>query len=149
MIGDNLLDFSRISCDGNRGRMKCEIGILCAFSRPGLTKRASATEIVELKPMGVGEMEGQTKVSSQPAVIEDAISERRLWIAVLVMAVEDWLNGTLRAKRAAQRFLFEDDRDFTEVCAGAGMDPSSFRSKLMKIGRRVEMEGPLAHSIAA
>jgi hypothetical protein len=94
-------------------------------------------------------MEGQVNLNAQNNVTEDAISERRLWTAVLVMAVEDWRNGTLRARRAAQSFLFEDDRDFTEVCAGAGLDPSSFRAKLTKIGRRVEMQGPLLHPIAA
>jgi hypothetical protein len=94
-------------------------------------------------------MEGQGNIGSINTVTEDSISERRLWTAVLVVAVEDWRNGTLRAKRAAQRFLFENDRDFSEVCAGAGLDPESFRSKLLRIGRRVEMEGPLAHPIAA
>jgi hypothetical protein len=58
-------------------------------------------------------------------ISEGFIAERRLWTAVLVMAVEDWRNGSLRSKRAAQQFLFEDDRDFEEVCAGAGLDPAS------------------------
>ena len=86
---------------------------------------------------------------SQTSVTEETISERRLWTAVLVTAVEDWRMGTLRAKRSAQQFLFEDDRDFTEVCAGAGIDPSSFRSKLTKIGRKIEMTGPWSHPLAA
>jgi hypothetical protein len=68
---------------------------------------------------------------------------------VLVMAVEEWRDGSLRAKRAAQEFLFEDDRDFEEVCAGAGLDPATFRSKLLKFGRRVAMHGPLSGAIAA
>lgn len=87
--------------------------------------------------------------SSQNSVTEATISERRLWTAVLVTAVEDWRRGTLRAKRLAQEFLFEDDRDFTEVCAGAGIDPSSFRSKLTKIGRKIEMTGPWSQPLAA
>jgi hypothetical protein len=87
--------------------------------------------------------------SCQNSVTEEAISERRLWTAVLVTAVDDWRMGTLRAKRSAQQFLFEDDRDFTEVCAGAGIDPSSFRSKLTKIGRKIEMTGPWSHPLAA
>lgn len=83
------------------------------------------------------------------SITEGAISERRLWTAVLVTAVEDWRRGTLRAKRAAQKFLFEDDHDFMEVCAGAGIDPSSFRSKLTKIGHQVEMTGPWSNPLAA
>lgn len=86
---------------------------------------------------------------SEYSITEGAISERRLWMAVLVTAVEDWRRGTLRAKRAAQQFLFEDDRDFMEVCAGAGIDPSSFRFKLTKIGRQIEMTGPWSSPLAA
>ena len=82
-------------------------------------------------------------------ISEGFIPERNLWAAVLVMAVEDWRNGSLRAKRAAQEFLFEDDRDFEEVCAGAGLDPATFRSKLLKVGRRGAMHGPLPGAIAA
>lgn len=77
------------------------------------------------------------------------MAERRLWTAVLMMAVEDWRDGSLRAKRAAQQFLFEDDRDFEEVCAGAGLDPATLRSKLSKIGKRVAMHGPMSNAIAA
>jgi hypothetical protein len=90
-----------------------------------------------------------TSAHSEISMTEEAISERRLWTAVLVTAVEDWRRGTLRAKRSAQKFLFEDDRDFTEVCAGAGIDPSSFRMKLTKIGRQIEMTGPWSNPLAA
>ena len=41
-------------------------------------------------------------------ISEGQIPERRLWTAVLVRAVEDWQSESLRAKRAGQRFLFED-----------------------------------------
>lgn len=65
-------------------------------------------------------------------IAEDAVLERRLWTAVLVKAVEDWRDGTLRARRDAQKFLFEDEFDFKQVCAGAGVDPDSLRGKLVK-----------------
>ena len=81
-------------------------------------------------------------------ISEGFIAERRLWTAVLVMAVEDWRDGSLRAKRAAQQFLFEDHRDFEQVCAGAGLDPATLRSKLLKIRRRVAMHSPLLRAIA-
>ena len=66
----------------------------------------------------------------------DAHSERRLWTAVLTLAIEDWRYGTLRKRREAEQFLFEEEKDFGEVCAGAGIDPSDFRSRLLKIGRK-------------
>jgi hypothetical protein len=80
---------------------------------------------------------------------QDLVAEHRLWTAVIVHAVQDWLSGTLRDRRDAQKFLFEENFDFTEVCAGAGIDPSSFRAKLLRIGRRLEIEGPLSHPVAA
>ena len=61
-------------------------------------------------------------------------------MAVIVTAVEDWRTGTLRSRREAQKFLFDDDSNFNRVCSGAGLEPGSFRCKLLKIGHRVEME---------
>lgn len=80
---------------------------------------------------------------------ENASRERRLWIAVLVLAVEDWTNGTPRARRESQRFLFEDTKDYSSVCASAGVDVDSFRAKLARIGRRVQMEGVIPYQAAA
>lgn len=82
-------------------------------------------------------------------VAPEMIGERRLWTAVIVHAVQDWLSGTLREKRDAQRFLFDDSGDFQEVCACAGIDPSSFRSRLLRVGRQVQLRGPLASPLAA
>ena len=87
--------------------------------------------------------------NSQNDMTEESILERRLWTAVIVKAVEDWQTGTLRARREAQKFLFEDEADFVEVCGLAGLDPHSFRVKLLKVGRRIEMQGPWTDSIAA
>jgi|SRR5579871_3804307 len=70
---------------------------------------------------------------------DDAHSERRLWTAVIIMAVEDWCSGNMRARREAQQFLFEDSNDFQEVCSAAGLDPSSLRAKLLRIGHKVDL----------
>ncbi|MGH9687551.1 MAG: hypothetical protein ACRD5K_10710 [Candidatus Acidiferrales bacterium] len=88
-----------------------------------------------------------TRVSG--TVTEETIGERRLWIAVLTTAVEDWRNGTLRIRREAQKFLFEDHTDFERVCAAAGVDPSGFRSSLLRIGKKIAMEGVWDHKMAA
>jgi hypothetical protein len=82
-------------------------------------------------------------------VTEDCLAERRLWIAVLVMAVEDWRKGTLRARREAQKFLFEDQTDYERVCASAGVDPGGFRSSLLRIGKKIAMQGVWDHKMAA
>lgn len=85
----------------------------------------------------------------QEITSQDATSERTLWLAVLALALEDWMQGNLRVKREAQYFLFEDDSDYFSVCASAGVDGDSFRSKLLKIGRRVQMKGSLPYPAAA
>ncbi|MGH9559908.1 MAG: hypothetical protein ACRD3S_00510 [Terracidiphilus sp.] len=88
-----------------------------------------------------------TRVSGQ--VTEDCIAERRLWIAVLTTAVQDWRNGTLRNRREAQKFLFEGGENFERVCGSAGVDPSGFRSSLIRIGKKIAMHGPWDHKMAA
>jgi hypothetical protein len=94
-------------------------------------------------------MNGGARIVEQEGVTEDCISERRLWTAVVVMAVEDWRNGSLRARREAQSFLFEDSEDFQAVCASAGLDPATLRARLLKIGKRVQMHGPCLQPMAA
>ena len=85
----------------------------------------------------------------QTEITEECIAERRMWLAVVTLAVEDWRSGTLRARREAQRFLFDDTKDFQRTCAGAGLDPTNLRARLSKIGRKIELEGPWKHPVAA
>jgi hypothetical protein len=63
--------------------------------------------------MGITTAKGHA--DSYNTVTEELISELRLWTAVLVHAVEDWRSGTLRARREAQDFLFNNDKDFETV----------------------------------
>lgn len=65
--------------------------------------------------------------------VEGPIGERRMWMAVLVQAVEDWRGDSIRASRAAEEFLFHNHEDFDSVCTGAGVDPGSFRSQLRRL----------------
>jgi hypothetical protein len=88
------------------------------------------------------------EVKGQGFATEGPIGERRLWLAVVVQAVEEWRGGPLRSRRKAQEFIF-DHQDFELVCANAGLDPANLRSKLMKLGRMVNVQGPLAHPMAA
>jgi hypothetical protein len=64
---------------------------------------------------------------------EEAQPERRVWLAVLVQAVQEWRQGTLRARREAEAFLFRDGKDFDLVCSGAGLDASSMRARLSRL----------------
>jgi hypothetical protein len=87
--------------------------------------------------------------TSQSDVTEECIFERHLWTAVVTRALEDWRAGTLRERRAAQKFLFEEGTNFSSVCASAGLDPTSLRAQLSKMGRMVNMEGPWSSKMAA
>jgi hypothetical protein len=92
----------------------------------------------------MGNVTAQVCSETHDAVTEELISARRLWTAVLLNAVEDWRNGTLRARREAQTFIFDSDEDFAMVCNNAGLDFSDFRVRLLKIGRRVEARVPFS-----
>jgi hypothetical protein len=70
---------------------------------------------------------------------QDAAPELRLWQAVIVSAVREWLSGPLRRQREAERYLFTDDSDFRVVCQSAGMDPGQLRARLLKLRSRGAM----------
>jgi hypothetical protein len=108
---------------------------MCIFNAAGKRNGVKKGGTVQRATLG--------SVSQGNQVTEDLIGENRLWTAVIVNAVQDWRFGTLRARREAQTFLFEDHADFENVCSRAGLDAESFRGKLLKIGRRIEMEGAL------
>ena len=67
---------------------------------------------------------------------------------MVVKAVEDWQLGAMRARRDAQAFLFENDRDFETVCSRAGLDSTSLSEKVLKIGRKLEPEAGFVHAFA-
>lgn len=94
-------------------------------------------------------MLGNTGTRTSEATTEESLAERRLWIAVLTMAVQDWRSGTLRNRRAAQTFLFDNREDYESVCASAGVDPDGFRSGLLRIGKKIAMQGPWNGKMAA
>jgi|HubBroStandDraft_5_1064220.scaffolds.fasta_scaffold505075_1 hypothetical protein len=97
-----------------------------------------------------GAIQGTSSKVEQGLVTNGAVNgERRLWLAVIMQAVEEWRNGTLRNRRKAQEFIFDNGRDFDMVCANAGLDASSLRSKLLKIGRAVSAQGSLARPLLA
>ena len=67
----------------------------------------------------------------------DAVSEKRLWQAVLLTTIQEWMWGPLRRKRQAEEFLFQDEKDFQAVCNSAGMDPDQLRNKLKRLRDRL------------
>jgi hypothetical protein len=74
----------------------------------------------------------------------DVVSEKRLWQAVLLATIQDWMWGPLRRKRQAEEYLFQDHKDFDAVCKSAGMDPDRLRSKLNRLRMRL-ITNPKSH----
>jgi hypothetical protein len=70
----------------------------------------------------------------------DVIAENRMWTAVLMQAVLEWQSNNVRASREAEKFLFDDEKDFATVCTGAGLNPSPFREQLKRIRRKTASE---------
>ena len=66
----------------------------------------------------------------QGEVVE--VAEQRLWRAVIASTVQEWVNGPLRRKREAERFLFGDNQDYRTVCVSAGINPDHLRGRLQK-----------------
>lgn len=59
--------------------------------------------------------------------------EVRLWQAVLVTTIQEWVSGTLRSQREAEQYLFRDQTDFRMVCQSAGFDADRLRAKLNRL----------------
>jgi hypothetical protein len=59
--------------------------------------------------------------------------EQRLWQAVIVATIQEWISGPLCSKRKAEAYLFQDQKDFPVVCQSAGMDAHCLRAKLNRL----------------
>lgn len=65
-------------------------------------------------------------------------SERRLWSAVLLQALDDWNSGNMRHHKAAEKFFFECPEDFARVCRGAGLAPNSVVTRLRRMKKSAQ-----------
>jgi len=66
----------------------------------------------------------------------EAAGEEGLWRAVIATTIDEWLNGPLRKKRAAEQYLFNDSHDFPFVCAQAGMNADTLRARLRRLSTK-------------
>jgi hypothetical protein len=63
----------------------------------------------------------------------EEFTERSLWAAVLLQALEDWNSANSRHRKEAERFFFECPDDFARVCRGAGLAPNSVLTRLRRM----------------
>ena len=68
---------------------------------------------------------------------QDAVPEERIWQAVIVSTIHEWMSGPERRSREAEQFLFRDENDFSLVCLSAGMDPQRLRERLVRLRDRL------------
>ncbi len=59
--------------------------------------------------------------------------ERKLWMAVLVQAVEDWQSNNMQRHREAETFFFQCGEDFACVCSSAGLDAQALKQRLANL----------------
>ena len=86
-----------------------------------------------------------TKRNVTVAPDKTALAEARLWQAVILSSVQDWMSGPLRLKREAESYLFGENSDFALVCQSAGMDVGRIRGRLSQLRtRRVSGNCPTA-----
>jgi hypothetical protein len=78
-------------------------------------------------------------------ISEGLRGERHLWMAVLAKAVEDWTSSNLRLRDAAQKFLFDSDKDLESVCSRAGLNLTYLRERLLRIRRPVLVAQPFGY----
>ena len=70
---------------------------------------------------------------------EEAVPEERVWQAVIVSTIQEWMSGPERRSREAEQFLFSDERDFSLVCESAGMDPLQLRERLVRLRNKLHI----------
>jgi hypothetical protein len=67
---------------------------------------------------------------------EETVAEVRLWQAVVVRAIEDWMRGPRRQQRQAEHYIFDDKTDFVRVCESAGLNADDLRARLSRLRSR-------------
>jgi hypothetical protein len=67
---------------------------------------------------------------------EETVAEVRLWQAVVVRAIEDWMTGPTRQQRQAEHYIFDKKTDFVTVCERAGLNADDLRARLSRLRSR-------------
>jgi hypothetical protein len=71
---------------------------------------------------------------------QETAGEVRMWQAVVVRAIEDWISGPLRQRPLADKYIFGEHTDFAMVCQSAGFGADNLRARLSKIRSPTELQ---------
>jgi hypothetical protein len=116
---------------------KSVASIRCVFSLQRLAVVAIALRLDSRQEETRKEKKEMAESDIEQDVIgaEETAGEVRLWQAVVVRAIEDWMSGPLRQRRQADHYIFADN-DFATVCQSARLDADDLRARLSKIRSR-------------
>lgn len=89
---------------------------------------------------------GESNIEREIGTDQETRGEVRMWQAVVLKTIQEWVSGPLRQHRQAEQYLFQDKKDFPRVCRSAGLDPDDLRARLTKIRSR---QAHLSEAIAA
>jgi hypothetical protein len=81
-------------------------------------------------------MIGQVAMATRPELTQ----ETALWRGVVARTIQDWLSESLRPKREAERYLFENSADLSLVCQAAGIDIGQLRARLNMVRGRTLLD---------
>lgn len=88
---------------------------------------------------------GEGVIEREFGIEQETTGEVRLWQAVLLRTIQEWVSGPLRQQRQAEHYLFRDNKDFPRVCQSAGLDPDDLRARLTRIrSRQSHLSEPIA-----
>jgi hypothetical protein len=79
---------------------------------------------------------GESIIEREIGTEQETTGEVRLWQAVLLRTIQEWVSGPLRQHRQAEHYLFHDNKDFPRVCQSAGLNPDDLRARLTRIRSR-------------
>lgn len=71
---------------------------------------------------------------------QDQGTEKHLWRVVIARTIQDWLSSSLREKRNAEQYLFQNSADLALVCESAGINVERMRKCLNKVRGRTLVE---------
>jgi hypothetical protein len=83
--------------------------------------------------MEVPDMINEMAVTTGQEQTTETDQWRRVWRGVIAKTIQDWLSSPLRAKREAERYLFENSVDLSSVCELAEINVGRLRACLEKV----------------
>lgn len=119
---------------GTGSRCNAKIGPLCGLFSSAPCARSGHCLAPQLCAMSEGGKEmAENNAEREMVGAEDMAGEVRLWQAVVVRAIQDWMSGPVRQQHQAENYIFGGNPDFAVVCQSAGLNADDLRARLGRI----------------